>query len=170
MGRYNIDDILDKLGEDDTQPDQPPRLLPRTEPDARHEPHTIDRAEHAFSPLPAAPANQKRVHEDDPAVKESRAQAPTPRVGQAVSELYLPDDNNDEEQTRQVGEVLVDRGAISREQLTAARQIVRQSSGQDLVEVLITQGGDESAIQRAVAELAGVRERVIKKKHTKKKG
>jgi len=157
VGRYNIDDILDRLGSDDEQ-DESPRQLPRGSDADRPKPHSIDRAEHAFSQLPAAPANQRRVQSaDDPAVKEAPAEAPIARVGEAVSELYNPDAQGDDEVTRQVGEVLVDRGAISREQLTAANQIVRQTPGSDLVEILISQGGDESAIQRAVAELAGVR-------------
>ncbi len=48
------------------------------------------------------------------------------------------------------------RGAATAQQVTTAQNIIKASPGRRLTEVLIEQGADEEAIQRAVAELAGV--------------
>ena len=51
---------------------------------------------------------------------------------------------------------LLARGAATTQQINTAQNIIKASPGRRLTEVLIEQGADEEAVQRAVAELAGV--------------
>src|SRR5690606_9640298 len=55
-----------------------------------------------------------------------------------------------------LGQILVDRKIIAKDQLQSARTVLKQTPGKTLREVLIEMGADEEAIQRAVAELAGL--------------
>ena len=55
-----------------------------------------------------------------------------------------------------LAQLLLDQNTISREILTAAEQILKQTPGRSLVELLLEQGADEEAVQRAVAEHAGL--------------
>ncbi|MFG0327641.1 MAG: GspE/PulE family protein [Phycisphaerales bacterium JB037] len=154
MGKFNIDDILTQLGADENAP----RALPRPRGDDKPaEPHRIDQSEGAFSPLPSMPANQKRPGADksDPAVKNAPVPVPHASVGPSVSEVIRAEYAEDEE-TGELDDLLINEGGVSREQLTAAKAIVKQSPGQRLVDVLIDQGADETAIQRAVAARSNV--------------
>ncbi len=154
MGKYNIDDILTQLGVDETAP-QPPRPTPREEP---RKVHTIDKAEEAFSPLPSMPANQRRqsAETDDPAVKQKKL-LPTSQVGDAMSEVYRPEDVPAETAlARDLGDTLLARQAVTVEQLNTARNVVKASPSRRLVDVLIEQGADEAAVQLVVAQTANV--------------
>ena len=121
--------------------------------------HLIDAAEQAFSPLPPVPTGQRSVHrnvvvENDPAVPVGPVALPTPKVGEALSEIYkgagaLPPGAD-------LGDVLVERGVASAAQLATARQVVKQTPGRRLAEVLVEQGCDEARVQACVAEIAGV--------------
>ena len=158
MGKYNIDDILDRLGVD-AETSVPRRRQPAQQEQEEAAPsHTIDKAEQAFSPLPSMPAHQKRpgADRDDPAARARSADIAEPLVGNAINEIYTPDGEGDGEDHLALGEVLVSRGAITREQLTSAQQVLKQSPNQTLQQILIEQGADEVEIQRAVAELARV--------------
>ncbi len=167
MGKYNIDDILSQLGAENEAPKggsaapgrpapKPPRRLEDMQSAKR--PHTIDKAESSFSPLPAMPSAQRRKDsENDPAVKQNSS-APTTRVGQAVSDLYRPEagESDNSGAATELGEALLAAKAVTPEQLTSAKNVIKQSPGRRLVDVLIEQGTDEAPIQAVVAELAHV--------------
>jgi type IV pilus assembly protein PilB len=93
---------------------------------------------------------------DRPARKGPQAKAPAPNPhGLALSDLYTPG----EEETPQgadLGDLLVSRGVVNAQQLTSAQQVIKQSPGRRLVDVLVEQGIDEAAIQPLVAESIGV--------------
>jgi type IV pilus assembly protein PilB len=153
MAKYRLDDILSQLGvpgAEDKAPKEPPRK------------HRIDQAEDSFGPLPSVPANQRGFGEaaptpvDDPAVKKAAQPAPQVAVGQALSDIYQPDAAADQQNAGRLGELLVSRGLITAQQLAAAQQVIKQSPGRRLGEVLVEQGVDEASIQSCVAERAGV--------------
>jgi type IV pilus assembly protein PilB len=156
MAKYNIDDILSDLGvpRQDAKQERPDKDAGKR--------HRIDEAEDSFSPLPSIPANQRKFGEEsrvttpDPAVKKALP-ATASSVGPALSSIFLPDAAPQEQQkAAQLGDLLVARSIISAQQLTTAQQIIRQSPGRRLAEILVEQGSDESSIQQCVAELANV--------------
>lgn len=152
MGKYNIDDILSQLGvngEDAPVRRTPPKEEPRKV-------HTIDKAEDSFSPLPPMPAHQKRAAGDDPAVKQKRDTPAAPAVGDAISDIYKPEETALAAPGGDLADLLLARGAASAEQLTTAKNVVKQSPGRRLVDILVENGADETAIQRVVADHAGV--------------
>jgi len=157
VAKYNIDDILNELGADDGSTKKEPR------PTAK--PHRVDQAEQSFSPLPSVPANQRAfgvaapegLVKPDPAVKAPVASS-APSVGPAISEIYRPEkpDPAAESNAQELGALLVTRGALTPERLNVAQQVIKQSPGRRLGEILLEQGVDETAIQQATAELAGI--------------
>ncbi len=145
--RENFDDLMNRLsgGDESRRGREGPKK------------HRIDRAEDSFNPLPAVPANQGRAPDErtpDPAVPVPH-EAPAPAVGDAMSELYKPDEDPST-LSRDLGEHLLASGVISAEQLTNAQQVIKHSPGRRLQEVLVEQGVDEAAVQKGVAELARV--------------
>jgi type IV pilus assembly protein PilB len=152
MAKYKLDDILSELGVQNGKGAKEP---------AR--PHRIDQAEDSFSPLPAIPANQRVFGETapdsahDPAVKRQPPPAPSPAVGQALSDIYKPENTAaDQQNAAHLSDLLTSRGVVSAQQLTAAQQVLKQSPGRRLAEVLMEQGIDEAGVQGCVAELAGL--------------
>ncbi|MBX3317834.1 MAG: Flp pilus assembly complex ATPase component TadA [Phycisphaeraceae bacterium] len=160
MAKYNIDDILSELGVQKGEEGR--RALPR---DPRKQ-HRIDREEAAFSPLPAMPANQKvyQTAEEadetmsiDPAVRSRPESAPKTTVGPALSEVYTPSPGAIVPTgTSDLGQLLSAKGVITPEQLMTAQNVIRQSPGRSLIEVLLEQGVMEAPIQQAVAEMKGL--------------
>jgi type IV pilus assembly protein PilB len=71
-----------------------------------------------------------------------------------LSNIYQPD--AEQKQSGQLGEMLVARGIVSAQQLTTAQQVIKQSPGRTLRDVLLEQGADDSALQECVALLAGI--------------
>ena len=149
MAKHNIDDLLSQLG------------VPGDAPKPRKR-HRIDSAEDSFGPLPAAPANQ-RLYGDaapsaagDPAVKRPPAGAPPAIVGPSLSDIYRPEAGPGPGRAAELGDLLVAKGAITAQQLTTAQGVIKQSAGRRLTDVLVEQGADETRVQQAVAELAGV--------------
>ncbi len=161
MAKFNIDDILQELGVDEAK--SPPQLegAPGSAGPARQ--HRVDRAEESFSPLPAMPANQKRfgtepptTPEADPAVKV-KPEAAAPAVGPALAPVYSPAiEPASPGSSRELGELLLQRSVITADRLQAARQVIRQSPGRRLEDVIIEQGVDEAAVLACVAEIAGI--------------
>lgn len=162
MGKYNIDDILNELGVGDDKPDDGTS----TDAGAKRKPaakkHTVDKAEQSFSPLPQMPANQRSFGKPnkalpDPAVKQTAAEI-TPTVGPATNEIYKPEPAPEGlvEKGKELGEFLVSHGVVTPEKLTLAATVLKQSPGRRLADVLVEQGADEAAIQKAVADLAEV--------------
>ncbi|MCC5824350.1 MAG: Flp pilus assembly complex ATPase component TadA [Phycisphaerales bacterium] len=158
----DIDDILNELGVSSEDAKRPPRRL--REPERRQR-HSIDSRPSSFSPLPAMPSGQRRFGEDgrpiddDPAVPNAPAPVRDTGVGSSVAEIYQPDDEPSTELAVVAGDLrerLLSSGVIKPGEMTAAEQVIKQSPGQSLVRVLIDQGADEVAIQRVVAEVAGV--------------
>ncbi|MCA9276547.1 MAG: Flp pilus assembly complex ATPase component TadA [Phycisphaerales bacterium] len=158
----NIDDILNDLGV--SGEGQPKRTARRPRPDSAR--HTLDKRPGSFSPLPSMPSSQTRYGgedspsvDEDPAVLQKRLAAPTVDVGRAVSEVYRP--NQDELDANQsisgeMSEMLIEQEAVTREQITNAENVLRQSPGRTLVEVLLEQGADEERVLSVVASCAGV--------------
>lgn len=155
----DIDDILNELGVDEG--DQRPRRAPRSSKSRTQ--HRLDKRANSYSPLPSMPSGQRRFGQDSPSVDEDSADidsqlAPSnAAIGSAVQEIYRPEQSNtiahtDEDLTQQ----LVESGAVSSEQITAVHQIIKQSPGTVLVELLIEQGADEEKIQAIVAHRAGI--------------
>lgn len=159
----NIDDILSELGVDsDSNEKKRPVKRPRssTAPSARH---TLDQRPGSFSPLPSMPSSQTRFGEEeggsvdeDPAVLQSKLPPRAPGVGNAMLEIYRPDAISGEVISTELSEMLIQREAITREQLTSAQQVMKQSPGGSLIDTLFEQGGDEEAIQSVVAQNAGI--------------
>ncbi len=162
MPNHNIDDILSELGLDDQSDAQsrPPRRAAPPEPD-KPKPHTIDKAPGSFSPLPPMPSGQRRYGQEegdaierDPAVRGKPRAITRANIGQPLADIYSPEDQGHDE--GELGELLIERGVCTPEQVTAARQVLRQSPGVRLPDILIDQGLDEARVQEIVAEQAGV--------------
>ncbi len=161
----NIDDILSELGVhgDDSGPHKRTPRRGRPIPD-RADRHTLDRRPGSFSPLPSMPSSQTRFGEDehagadhDPAVLQRRLAPRAPDVGKAMLEVYHPELGEDTDPAGgELSSMLVEQGAVTREQLTNAQNILRQHPGRTIVEILLEQGGDEAAILRVVARSASV--------------
>ena len=155
----DIDDILNELGVDEG--DQRPRRAPRSSKTRSQ--HRLDKRASSFSPLPSMPSGQRRFGQESTSVDEDPADIQTylapnsNAVGSAVQEIYRPEQTDanihtDEDLTQQ----LVESGAVSPEQIAAVHQIIKQSPGTVLVELLIEQGADEEKIQAIVARRAGI--------------
>ena len=156
----DIDDILSELGigSDSDEPKRAPRR-PRSS-SAKPTRHSLDQRPGSFSPLPSMPSSQTRYGEEegssvdeDPAVLQSKLPSRTPGVGNAMLEIYRPEDAND---SSELFEMLIEHGAITAEQLTSAEQVMKQSPGKGLIETLFEQDGDQEAIQSVVAQSAGI--------------
>ena len=100
------------------------------------------------------------VMDDDDDERELSSYDIPKRMDPSISRVYDPSSDasagHDAESgvggSGDVGEFIVSRGASTPQQLTAARQIIKQSPGRQLPEVLVEQGCDEVAVQRAMAE------------------
>ncbi len=157
----DIDDILNELGVDEN--DQRTRRAPRSNRGSQQ--HRLDKRAGSFSPLPPMPSGQRRFGQDpspsvddDPAVLENQLTTPDAGIGNAVQEIYRPDQNNDlaHHDDEDLAKQLVESGAVSPEQITAANQVIKQSPGTMLIDLLVEQGADEEKIQTIVAQRAGV--------------
>ena len=115
----------------------------------------------SFSPLPPMPSGQRMYGEngrqvDDPAVPEGAGNGPVQSVGKAVNEIYQPDADGDEIEATGLEQVLLEHEAATGETLSSALNVLKQSPGKRLADILIEQGADEEAVQRCVAEHAGL--------------
>ncbi len=152
MAKYNLDAILHELGVDPAE-DKSAKGQGR---------RRIDDAESSFSPIPAMPANQgisgtaaKETVGSDPAVRVKPVEGAPAAVGPATSDVYTPEDDG-KSRAVDIAERLVSLGAVTALQISNAQQVIKQSPGRPLVDILIEQGGDEEAILRAVAACRGV--------------
>ena len=161
----NIDDILSELG---VSGKDAPKRSPRPPRHGHSDPdrHTLDKRPGSFSPLPPMPSSQTRFGEEDapsvdedPAVLQKSRKAPMPEIGRAMSEVYRPDQGEgglDDHESHELSETLIESEAITREQLSNAQNIIKQTPGRALVEVLLDQGADEEQVLRVVAQCAGL--------------
>ncbi len=160
MAKYNIDDILSELGANDSKAgdDKAPKAPVKK--------HRVDQAEESFSPLPAVPANQRSFgtplsdapQKPDPAVPVNRAivlNSPA-SVGPAISEIYRPDASDNSNPTLELGAMLVAKGLLPADRLNVAQQVIKQSPGRRLSDILIEQGADETGVQQCLAEISGI--------------
>ncbi len=156
----DIDDILNELGVEEN--DHRPRRAAK--PTKGRGQHRLDQRAGSFSPLPSMPSGQRRYGQEspsvdeDPAVLENQIVAPTSNIGSAVHEIYRPDGSNDTNDPADgdLAEQLIESGAVTAEQITAAHQVIKQSPGTVLIDVLIEQGADEEKIQTIIAERNGI--------------
>ena len=155
MRSKDIDDILNDLGVDDESP-------VRRAPKSKVRGHRVDKEEKTFSSLPPAPSGQRRYgsgasEQADPAVKQQPSAIPSASVGAATRAIYVPEPRDgDTPGGERLSSLLVERGAVSNEQLSGAIQVCKQTPGQRLVDVLVDQGADENDIQKVVAEVASL--------------
>jgi len=152
-GKINIDDILSQLGADEDSNNSVPRRA-RPKQERRH---AIDEAAASSSPLPSMPSGQKRFAKpeapDASAVPDDAQDTASP---DPTDQVFEPDPAASDVAHAELGELLVSRQIITREQLAAAQGVIKQSPGRKLQEVLIEQGADEEGVQRAAASVAGV--------------
>jgi len=156
----DIDDILNELGVEEN--DHRPRRAVR--PTKGRGQHRLDQRAGSFSPLPSMPSGQRRFGQEspsvdeDPAVLENQIAAPSSNIGSAVHEIYRPDGTNTtiDPADGDLAQQLIESGAVTAEQITAAHQVIKQSPGTVLIELLIEQGADEERIQSIVAERTGI--------------
>lgn len=73
-----------------------------------------------------------------------------------MSDLFVPDDKTLGHINKTFGDVLAEHGAASKEQILAAENVMAQTPGKSLSEILIEQGIDETAIQIASADYQGL--------------
>ncbi len=144
MAKHRIDDILKH-----SIPQPPSRGPAKSACDA-------DEDAPVFSPLPAMPSSQMPGPEpvadtaSDPVIEIASTQGEADDIMFEFNpQEQLPSDAG-------LAKLLLDQNTISREILTAAEQILSQTPGRNLVELLLEQGADEAAVQRAVAEHAGL--------------
>ncbi|MEZ6241434.1 MAG: ATPase, T2SS/T4P/T4SS family [Phycisphaerales bacterium] len=163
MPNHNIDDILSELGLDEQgdASSRPPRRRPTSPEPDKPRAHSIDKSPASFSPLPPMPSGQRRYGQEeggaierDPAVRAKPRAITQTHIGQPLADIYSPDEHGQDE--GELGELLIERGVCTPEQVTAARQVLRQSPGSRLSDILIDQGLDEARVQEVVAEQAGV--------------
>ncbi len=159
----NIDDILNELGvNSDSKEGKRASRRARPSP-SKSDRHTLDQRPGSFSPLPSMPSSQTRYGEEegasideDPAVLQRKRGNAAPGVGNSMLSVYKPDEEDDTGISSELSEMLIEKEAISAEQLTSAQAVIKQSPGRGLIDVLFEQGADEEKIQRVVAENAGV--------------
>ncbi len=90
----------------------------------------------------------------DPPDPASTAGVPLSPGKDALSELWSPDD--DAGAVKDLGQLLLDRGVLNAAQASAARGVVSKSPGKPLAQAFIEAGGEEIAVQQAVAEVHGI--------------
>ena len=166
----DIDDILNQLGVDDSE-SKPRRALRAPKPKEK-DTHRLDKRPGSFSPLPSMPSGQRRYGseeepamdaEHDPSVIEKPKDLAEPRVKSAVKEIYRPDldpdalDSTDSSNPSDLKTLLLEKGAITAEQVTQAENVLKQSPGASLIDILFDQGADEAKIQEVIAHSAGLR-------------
>ncbi|MFG0286492.1 MAG: GspE/PulE family protein [Phycisphaerales bacterium JB039] len=97
-----------------------------------------------------------------PGPGQADAASTPPEGGSGLSAVFAPTSGADPQQAApadrqtptRLGPELVRAGAITEAQLTAAENVLKQSPGARLVEVLLEQGADEAAVQEVVACMA----------------
>jgi type IV pilus assembly protein PilB len=170
MAKHNIDDILSELGvasgkgKGEPAPPPPPKKK-----------HRLDEAEEGFSPLPSMPGNQRGFGTTaEPPAISAAAQAQSLGHAQghsagaegsgswnatsasAMSDVYRPESAAASTEPTDLGELLLSRGVITAEKLNVAQNVLKQSPGRSIREILIEQGAEEAGVQQAVAQLSGV--------------
>lgn len=135
MAKFDIDDLLNDLGiSAEELGERRPRALPPGENDDAGE-------SDAMLPIGAS------TSEIQPTFDRKAPEGTDP-----FTAIYHPGEDGAGFQQPELSHALVERGVITRQQLTAAQTILRQSPGRELIEVLLEQEIDEEPIQRLIAE------------------
>jgi len=87
---------------------------------------------------------------------EQVGRSPSPNEGSALSDLWTPEDDTTTEAPRDLGQLLLERKVITADQLTTALGVMKKTPGRKLADVALDMGVDETGLQQAVAELAGM--------------
>lgn len=83
--------------------------------------------------------------------------APIMGSGEALSDLWSPDqDADDAPATADLGQAVLDAGGLTAAQLSSARNVHSKTPGRPLADALIEAGGDDTIVQQAVADQAGL--------------
>jgi len=83
--------------------------------------------------------------------------APVPTAaaaGNALSDLWSPDEQHLPAVQDDLGQALLSAGALTAAQLTSARTVLEQSPGKRLADIFFEMGVDEPVLQQAVARIA----------------
>ncbi|MEX0655503.1 MAG: ATPase, T2SS/T4P/T4SS family [Phycisphaeraceae bacterium] len=82
---------------------------------------------------------------------------PTANRGASLSDLWTPDDEPASASVdNDLGQALLDAGALTAAQLTNARSVLKKSPGRGLPSVVMELGADEVRVQTVVAQFAGM--------------
>lgn len=83
-------------------------------------------------------------------------QLPGPVVPESsMTDIYTPEET-DSDSDRELRSLLIGEGVCDARQFTTAENVIRQSPGTRLSEVLISQGADEEKLMRCIAQAAGL--------------
>ncbi len=159
----DIDDILNELGVSGEGSKRGQRRL--REPEKKKK-HSIDKRPASFSPIPSMPSGQRlygedgeEILEDDPAVPVAPPKPGEVTVGTAIDQIYTQDDQAGEGESSAPGgirDLLLSSGTVTPGEMTAAEQVLGQTPGGSLIDILIDQGVDEAKVQGIVAQASGV--------------
>jgi type IV pilus assembly protein PilB len=158
MPRIDIDNLLAELGAEKPGPDAPLRRPKPEEPEPSRPKAKTDAP-------PSRPAGK-----DPPRMSTSPyapplylpTPAPEAPAREALSELYKHDapeagaPGSGGASAAELGQVLLQRGVVTPQQLQAAVTILKQSPHRRMTEVLVEQGADDALVQQTVADLANV--------------
>jgi type IV pilus assembly protein PilB len=169
VAKYNLDQLLNELGvpgrERRGRVDSPPSragLTPVFEdgpaepssPAPAHAPSSAITAERDDIPVQVIPDADEPPAE---AFSPVRSAAATRPAAEALSAVYQPEKPAQATAPpSELGTLLLERNIVTAQQLTAAQQVIKQSPGRTLRDILVEQGTDETAIQQCIALLAGV--------------
>lgn len=155
--KSDLDNLLNELGidaRDDTGAAR--KIKPKR--------HRVDEAEQVFSPLPAMPSGQVRsgsrdidpelveTLRHDPAVPHKPRPSSAASVGSPLSDLWAPADD-EQHIDLDLRALLRERGIVKDEILASADNVIRQSPGRRLEDVLLEMGVDEVELLQVVAEV-----------------
>ncbi|MBX9737851.1 MAG: Flp pilus assembly complex ATPase component TadA [Phycisphaerales bacterium] len=184
MKKLDIDDILNELGIDPNKPGEAPtrqraRPMPFLPgPEATPGPNYMappgasrNTGPSASSPpdggfLPNSPSNQPGVgrsitpRQADPSDAEIvSTRPPTPPssggIGDAMTSIHQPETPSALTNS-ELTDMLLSSGAATQQQLAGAQQIMRQSQGKRLLDVLVEQGATEAKVQECIAAVSGM--------------
>jgi type IV pilus assembly protein PilB len=121
--------------------------------------HNLDDA--PAVPLPTVPVGQRAfgkaiVPKHDPSVPLPPPVIQKATVGQSLTDIYKPEGADGPAAAIDLGAELVARGAVTSAQFTNAQNVIKQTPGRRLADVLLETGGDEQKIQQCIADLAGL--------------
>jgi type IV pilus assembly protein PilB len=179
VGKFNLDDLLRDLGEPDPHapkepgsgdeasaddaspapPADPPAAPPQRGPtDGAAQPDVppmFVRTDPREIPRPPDLTGGGLGAEIDPDAAADKADPARLRPDDALSSLYDPseDEDADPASNEDLGQLLVERGVITTEQLASAQRVMKQTPGKRISQVLIETGVDEIGVQQVVAEL-----------------